>query len=133
MRRSDRRRSAGSAAPLFGILSHDTSSVEPPAKIDARRATRLPLAIEIEYRFAQRGNWRAARTINLSRSGVLFESESEPPVGHPIEFVLRLARGMDTTEVRDLHCQGRLVRAENRVGGLWGVAATIESYQDAAE
>lgn len=104
--------------------------VSPP--VENRRATRLPLAVEIEYRFADKDGWRAGRTINLSRSGVYFESEAEPPVGTAVEFVLRIARGMAAAEeLRDLHCRGRLVRAENRTDGRWAVAATIEAYRHA--
>jgi hypothetical protein len=96
------------------------------------RATRLPLEIEIEYRFTSRGAWRASRTINVSRSGVLFRTERPPRIGAVIEFVLRLRRVAAASEMTDLRCQGRLVRAEDGSNGQWSAAATIERYEQAA-
>ena len=119
----------GPAAIFRGVFVAESLDGQAQAgRRPRRRGTRLPLAVEIEYRFAAADEWRTARTINLSRSGVLFESPSEPPVGDGVEFVLRLARARHSEDVRDLRCQGRLVRTENRVGA-WGVAATIDSYQ----
>ena len=93
------------------------------------RATRLPFEMEMRYRLTEPGGWHACRTVNVSRTGVLFAAADEPPVGHPIEFVLQLAAGPGRAESRDLSCRGTLVRAHNSSGGAWHVAATIATYE----
>ncbi len=97
--------------------------------VDATRATRFALSAAIQYRRAGDDAWHEGRTVNISRSGVLFGGCAvlfAPAT--VIEFVLLLPRpGLPgTSRVR---CAGRIVRhCRGAPGAEPGMAATIEKY-----
>ena len=69
-------------------------------------------------------------TKNISSSGVLFTSETEPDLGSPIEYVVTL--NADGPQPVSLRCVGKVLRAELVVGAktpAYQVAATLERYE----
>lgn len=90
------------------------------------RAARYEMSVPLRYRQAGEESWRQGRTVNISSSGLLFESPGvaiEAPTR--IEFVLT----MSTPGIPRpcyVRCLGRVVR--DRGPGDPAVAATIESY-----
>ena len=71
-------------------------------------------------------------TQNISSSGVLFTTETEPDLGGPIEYVIVLNRA--GSQSVSLRCMGKIVRAD-RLGFNpaksegYQIAATLERYE----
>jgi hypothetical protein len=94
------------------------------------RAPRFPLKLRLRFRTLDDEVWRYGRGINISRSGLLFESRQ---VLHPhseveVSFVIpQQAAGKPGATVV---CRGRVVRqaATTRHQAPTAVAATIETY-----
>ncbi|MCC7235350.1 MAG: PilZ domain-containing protein [Bryobacterales bacterium] len=102
---------------------------------DQRKSKRFDLRLHIEL--IRTGNEpinRVTETRNVSSGGVLFDSESQFPVGDPIEYFLTLpTNGKEGNNVR-LHCMGTIIRTEssqkrNRKDKPFHVAATLERYE----
>lgn len=94
---------------------------------DRPRATRYEMAAEVVYRRVGEGEWRQGRTVNVSRTGVLFEASAPAlPAATRIEFILLLPSPghQGCSRVR---CQGQVIRQcphhEHRA-----VAASIDTY-----
>jgi hypothetical protein len=72
-------------------------------------------------------------TLNISSSGVLFESESEPDLGGPIEYTIVLNR--EGTDAVCLRCMGKVIRTgkmeapAHEPAANFEVAATLERYE----
>ncbi len=67
--------------------------------------------------------------MNLSSSGVLFAASESLEVGDPIEYVINLSPGGDDPATVDLHCLGKVMRADASQEGEFQVAATLERYE----
>lgn len=96
-----------------------------------RRAQRYAIATSLLFRRRGDPGWRAARTLNLSSTGVLFRADGPAPdPGCDVEFILTLPlfEAPPGTQVR---CTGRVVRVTS--GGLasegCAVATTIMDYE----
>ena len=88
------------------------------------RAHRFGLRVAVSYREQGNPNWRDARTVNLSRTGVLMDCEYGANVGAPLELLLKFG-----PPLANVSCAARVVRAEPSVGqGSWLVAASIFRY-----
>jgi hypothetical protein len=75
-----------------------------------RRAKRFPIATTLLYRERGARRWHRGRTVNVSRSGVLFQPDEPVSVrARDLDFVvaLPLGGGMPAPRVR---CVGRIVR-----------------------
>jgi hypothetical protein len=100
------------------------------AMSDSPRATRYDMSAPFLYRCAGEATWLAGRTVNVSRTGVLFRSVL-PAVPAPtrIEFVLMLpSLGLPGRSL--VQCQGRIVRCcASSDAGECGIAATIDAYE----
>jgi hypothetical protein len=83
---------------------------------DRRRARRYAIDAAIKV------NDETALTINLSRSGVFFESERPFRVGDPVSLILPYEH---TRPGASVACTARVRRIEPR-GEFYGVAAMIE-------
>ncbi len=94
------------------------------------RAPRYPISAPLVFRRAGSRDWLAGRTVNISRSGVLFEAvPALPPVAARIEFVLALS-SMDFPGISRVRCVGRVVRrSEAPRNGSEQAAATIDRYR----
>ena len=88
------------------------------------------MSAPLVYRSVGDGDWLTGRTVNVSRSGVLFQAV--PPVlpaATRIEFILMLP-SLGLPGSARVQCQGRIVRhctgAANE--GACAMAATIDAY-----
>jgi hypothetical protein len=96
-----------------------------------RTAVRFPLHLDVNISWEE-GQFHAV-TEDVSANGILFASESGPPVGKRIEFTLAMpAEIMGASEDVMLHCIGRIVRHQQS-GGKSLVAAVIDEYSLKAE
>ena len=93
------------------------------------RAPRLPLHAPIAFRRTTGTRWEEGRTVNISRSGVLFMLPGMADVAGPIEFVINLSRGAmqgpGVPLLPDLHCHGRVIRTGEGSDGETVIAASI--------
>jgi hypothetical protein len=101
-----------------------------PRLTDIPRAVRYEMSAPLMYRCVDGSDWLTGRTVNVSRSGVLFEA-ADPivPAATRIEFILMLPspglRGRSRVQ-----CQGRIVRHGGaRSAGACAMAATIAAYE----
>jgi hypothetical protein len=100
-----------------------------PELADEPRATRYAMSAPLVYRSAGDGSWLSGRTVNVSRSGVLFEvMPPAPPAPTRIEFILMLP-SLGLPGSSRVQCQGRIVRQVAAGEGLVAVSATIDSYE----
>jgi hypothetical protein len=119
---------------LKSNFSHDAAVPEPDAvsestgaRQEVRCAVRFPLALPVVLATGHE-EW-AARTRNISASGVLFEVDHKLPTGIEIDFSLRMpGTVLGTSHDVLVHCTGRVVRcciSQN----LFLAAATIDEYR----
>jgi hypothetical protein len=95
---------------------------------DPQRAQRFSVRVPMRYRSVGEAHWRDGRIENISRTGVLFQTEQVLPPDTPLEMSFVLPLGGAAPGV---FCRGRVVRTVPRNGG--GVppalAATIATYR----
>jgi hypothetical protein len=102
---------------------------------EQRRAKRFELRLPIELvRSGSAEVNKTTETRNVSSSGVLFFSESQLPVGEPIEYLITLPTGPREAPKVRLHCVGTVIRLEtssrrNAKDKPFQVAATLERYE----
>jgi hypothetical protein len=91
------------------------------------RAHRFALQVPLRYRTLDDPVWRDGRTVNISRTGVLFLAADGLQVDTPVEMSLQLRVADLPTEVC---CHGRVVRAvpPGDKGVSPVLAATIADY-----
>ena len=87
------------------------------------RAQRYPVDVSAAYRERSEVGWSAGRSVNVSRTGVLLETERPFKAGTSIEVVLELAPPLAT-----IRCSGRVVRMSPGRRHPWTIAATIARY-----
>jgi hypothetical protein len=87
------------------------------------RAKRFSVQTPVAYRERGESIWSPGRSVNVSRTGVLFETDRPTVVGATIELVLEFEAPLATVA-----CSGRVVRAATNEGGPWAIAATISRY-----
>ncbi len=95
-----------------------------------RKAPRFPMTARLLFRERGESSWRAGETINVSRSGVLFRADGEPPGRYDsLEFILTLPVNCDALPPR-ARCLGHVVRIApgTLAGGSHAVALSIDSY-----
>jgi PilZ domain-containing protein len=91
------------------------------------RASRYPLEMTIRYRSAGADRWLEGETLNISDSGVLFQTPEPPP---DLEVFLEMALEMSAFGPRlaNVTCTGRVVRTMTAVGSGTRIAVTIDRY-----
>jgi hypothetical protein len=89
------------------------------------RAPRFPLHVPIHYRKSGILNWHDGRTLNISRTGVLFHTDENLKTDLKLEIRIYLPK--DTI----LACQGTIVRTEPTVSTktMKGLAARISHWR----
>jgi hypothetical protein len=93
--------------------------------IDNRKNQRFDLRLPFELvRAGNRVSYAQGVTLNLSSSGVLFESEQPLAVGEIIEYLITLPTGQHPSEDVRLRCVGKVTRSHERFA-----AATMERYE----
>lgn len=108
-------REPGPGLDAFGVILASRAAAAVPVeeirRPDARpRAARFQIRLPLRYRPAGDPGWRSGVTENISRSGILFRSETLLPLHTVLDFVLLLpgvVAGEPTSRVR---CQGAVVR-----------------------
>lgn len=106
------------------------------SQTEQRKSKRFELRLPIELvRSGGASIGKMSETRNLSSGGVLFASESQLPVGEPLEYFITLPTGKNPNGVR-LHCMGTVIRLEARPSRStrererpFDVAATLERYE----
>ena len=86
---------------------------------DSARAARTPLSAPVKLRAADSDEWIEGVTCNISRSGILIETNSKLPLDTPIEITFMLRRKGDTP----MQVQAEVVRVEEPTGGMPRIAA----------
>lgn len=95
-----------------------------------QRARRFPIRTSLLFRARGEPEWRKGLTINVSRSGVLFQADDPPPAaGQLMDVILTLPLD-DSAPAPQVRSTGRVVRTEPG-GHLWlghAVAVSIDGY-----
>ena len=95
------------------------------------RAPRFPLMLSMLYRPSGESAWHAARTENISRSGVLFRGERPLDLYARVEMAFVLPAKVSGQTEAHVICSGRVVRVAAVPSGDAGVpvAAAITEYR----
>ena len=86
---------------------------------DSARAARSTLSAPVKVRAANQDEWIEGVTCNISRTGILIETNSKLPADTPIEITFMLRRKGDTP----VQIQAEVVRVEEPTGGMPRIAA----------
>ena len=93
---------------------------------DMQSAVRFP--IHLPVRVKSKAGESRAETQNISANGVLFQMDSEMPVGSMVDFTISLPADVVGAEVDvQLDCRGRVVR-NAQSGSRRGVGVVIDEY-----
>jgi hypothetical protein len=77
---------------------------------EARRACRFTLQMPVRYRLGGERGWRHGKTENVSRSGVLFRSQSAAEAGASLELCLILP-ALSSGTAAQVICRGVVARS----------------------
>ena len=93
--------------------------------IEQRKHQRFELRLPFEI--VRNGSHSKVRgeTRNVSSAGVLFASESQLPLGEPIEYLITLPRTPGARKDVRLRCVGTVLREDAEIG----FAASLERYE----
>ena len=92
------------------------------------RAERFPIVTPVLWRPRSREDWSKGTSVNTSRTGMLFQTDSLPAVGTEVEVIIGLSWETGAAEHADVKCTGRIVRTDERYPGGPALASTIDSY-----
>jgi len=94
---------------------------------DMQSAVRFPIKLPISVK-SESGESQT-ETQNISANGVLFQVDSEMPLGSMVDFTISLPADVVGAEADvQLDCRGRVVRSSNE-GGHRDVAVVIDEYR----
>ena len=89
-------------------------------------AVRFPVQLPVEFH-SQSGD-HEGQTRNISANGVLFQTDTEVPVGSAVEFTICMpARVLGTASDVAVNCRGRSVRCFREDRNYW-VGVVIDEY-----
>jgi len=91
---------------------------------DSARAARTPLSAPVKLRAADQQEWAEGVTCNISRTGILIETDSKFSPDTPIEITFMLRRKGDTP----LQVTAHVVRIEEAEGSTPRVAARFAAH-----
>jgi hypothetical protein len=121
----NRVRGPGTESPMGSVLKDVMSTLQRTV------APRYELDIPLRYRRQGEPTWRTGRTVNASRSGVLFQTVGEGlDAGTAIELQLELP---GASKAASVHCAGVVVRCERCSPEDLRIAATIDVYTFGAD
>ena len=93
---------------------------------DMQSAVRFPIHLPVSVK--SKAGDSQAETQNISANGVLFQVDSEMPVGSMVDFTISLpAEVVGADADVQLDCRGRVVR-NSEAGGRRGVGVVIDEY-----
>jgi hypothetical protein len=94
---------------------------------DMQSAARFPIKLPVSVK--SKAGASAAETQNISANGVLFQVDSEMPIGSPVDFTISLPASVVGTEADvQIDCRGRVVRSFEE-DGRRGVGVVIDEYR----
>ena len=99
------------------------------------RAPRFQLNLPIQYRPAGAPEWHQGRTLNISRSGVLFRCtpskapEEEPALTTEVPVEVKILLSGSPAGVGELSCEGWIVRLETPDEGSLALAVEFSDYE----
>jgi hypothetical protein len=94
---------------------------------DMQSAVRFPIKLPISVK--SEAGQSQTETQNISANGVLFQVDSEMPLGAMVDFTISLPAEVVGAEADvQLDCRGRVVRSSNE-GGHRDVAVVIDEYR----
>jgi hypothetical protein len=94
---------------------------------DIQNATRFPIKLPIAVK--SKSGDSCTETENISANGVLFQMDSDMPIGSLVDFTISLPAEVvgAAADVR-VDCRGRVVRSSED-GGRRGVGVVIDEYR----
>ena len=93
------------------------------------RAPRFRLDLTVQYRTLGDGEWRQAKTGNISSSGLLLCAEDALPLDTRLELRVALALNEPAARGGEVSCVGRVVRlVGDPHGDHQGFAVAIDEY-----
>jgi hypothetical protein len=94
---------------------------------DMQSAMRFPIKLPISVKSKSGDSWTESQ--NISANGVLFQMDSDMPVGSLVDFTISLPAHIVGAEADvQLDCRGRVVRSSED-GGRRGVGVVIDEYR----
>ena len=94
---------------------------------DMQSAVRFPIKLQASMK-SQTGETHA-ETQNISANGVLFQVDSDMPVGSAVDFTISLPADVVGADVDvQLDCRGRVVRSFEEEGRR-GIGVVIDEYK----
>lgn len=97
-----------------------------PRYSDMQSAMRFPIKLPIAVK-SQSGESRT-ESQNISANGVLFQMDSDMPIGSMVDFTISLPAEIVGAQADvQLDCRGRVVRSSDD-GGRRGVGVVIDEY-----
>ena len=118
--------------------ANDRSVVDTPhrQRVDRRADRRYPINAKVEYRIANRRKvieTGYGRTIDISTTGVLFESRIPIPRGLKIVLIITWPASSPGASRLELHAEGRTVRTVYDCTAVQIQRCTFRRQQPAAE
>jgi len=94
---------------------------------DMQSAMRFPIKLPISVKSKSGDSWTESQ--NISANGVLFQMDSDMPVGSLVDFTISLPAHIVGADADvQLDCRGRVVRSSED-GGRRGVGVVIDEYR----
>jgi hypothetical protein len=96
------------------------------------RATRYPIQTPVRFRERGKADWQEGTTLNISRTGVLFQSEIDLPPKTLIEMQIALPHDIVGEPTANVLCWGPVVRTDQLItekSGQPALAAAILRYR----
>jgi hypothetical protein len=91
------------------------------------------MRLEIRYRTRQDrdADWQVGHTENLSRTGVLFRTDTPLEQDTPLDLIIVLPSGVPGGPPSRFRCHGEIVRrlGSTRSGQAPAIAATVDGYR----
>jgi hypothetical protein len=114
----------GGALPVSDDHTHITA---PSGYNDLQSAVRFPVKLPISVKSSNGES--QTETENVSANGVLFQLDSEMPVGSPVDFTISLPASVLGADADvQIDCHGRVVRSFEE-NGHRGVGVVIDEYR----
>jgi len=81
-----------------------------PSAIHGERPIRFELGLPVQFRPIGASQWIQGTSRDISRSGLLFRSESEVPLGTELEVIIAMPKELTGSRAVQVVCTGRVVR-----------------------
>jgi hypothetical protein len=95
------------------------------------RAFRYSIYVPMRFREKGTTEWHEGKTVNISRTGVLFQSQMNLPPQSLLEMQITLPHELRGEPPASVRCWGPVVRSEPTIAakGIIGLAASIRRYR----